>query len=76
MIPIDRIQLPIVGSPFIGLRYAAGGAGVNGLPTLIQNLGVGLGASFIRVDYTIDPAQNRSPFSRKSAFTVGLSLSL
>lgn len=75
-IPIDRIQLPFVGSPFIGLRYAAGSAGIGGIPTMIQNLGVGLGASFFRADYTIDPAQNRSPFSRKSAFTLGLSLSL
>jgi hypothetical protein len=76
IVPIDRIQLPFVGSPFIGLRYAAGNAGVGGLPALIQNLGVGLGVSFVRADYTIDPAQNRSPFSRKSAFSVGLSLSL
>ena len=75
-IPIDRIQLPFVGSPYIGLRYAAGSAGVGGLPSLIQNLGVGLGVSFVRADYTIDPAQTRSPFSRKSAFTVGVSLSL
>ena len=76
IVPIDAIQLPFVGSPFIGLRYAAGNAGVGGLPALIQNLGVGLGVSFVRADYTIDPAQNRSPFSRKSAFSVGLSLSL
>jgi hypothetical protein len=75
-IPIDRINLPFVGSPYIGLRYSAGNAGVGGLPTLIQNLGVGLGVSFFRADYSIDPAQNRSPFSRKSAFTVGVSLSL
>ncbi len=75
-VPIDRIQLPFVGSPYIGLRYAAGSAGIQGISALIQNLGVGVGASFFRVDYTIDPAQTRSPFSRKSAFTLGLSLSL
>jgi hypothetical protein len=75
-IPIDRVQLPFVGNPYIGLRYAAGSAGIGGIPTMIQNLGVGLGVSFFRADYTIDPAQNRSPFSRKSAFTVGVSLSL
>ncbi len=76
IIPIDRIQLPFVGAPYLGLRYAAGNAGVGGLPALIQNLGVGLGVSFVRADYSIDPAQNRSPFSRKSAFSVGVSLSL
>jgi hypothetical protein len=75
-IPFDQIQLPFVGPPFIGLRYAAGSAGIGGIPTMIQNLGVGVGASLFRVDYTIDPAQNRSPFSRKSAFSVGVSLSL
>jgi hypothetical protein len=75
-IPIDFIRLPFVGSPYIGLRYSAGNAGVGGLPALIQNLGAGVGVSFFRADYSIDPAQNRSPFSRKSAFTVGVSLSL
>ena len=76
IVPIDRIQLPFVGSPFIALRYAAGNAGVSEIPALIQNLGVGAGVSILRVDYTIDPAQNRSPLSRRSAVTVGVSLSL
>jgi hypothetical protein len=75
-IPIDQIQLPFAGSPYVGLRYAAGNAGVGGLPALIQNVGVGVGVSFFRADYSIDPAQNRSPFSRRSAFSVGVSLSL
>ncbi|MEA2763064.1 MAG: hypothetical protein QOD47_2348 [Gemmatimonadaceae bacterium] len=74
VIPIDRIQLPIVGSPFIGLRYSAGNAGIGTLPALIQNLGVGAGVSLFRVDFSIDPARNRSPLSRKSAFSFGLSL--
>jgi hypothetical protein len=75
-IPIERIQLPFVGSPFVALRYAAGSAGVGTLPSLIQNIGIGAGVSFLRVDYTIDPAQNRSPVSRRSAVTFGVSLSL
>ena len=74
IVPIDRIQLPIVGSPFVGLRYSAGNAGQGTLPPLIQNLGVGAGVSFFRVDFSIDPARNRSPFSRRSAFSFGLSL--
>lgn len=75
-IPIERIQLPFLGSPFIAFRYAAGNAGVGRLPSLIQNLGVGAGIGFFRVDYTIDPAENRSPVSRRSAVTFGVSLSL
>lgn len=76
VIPIDRIVLPFVGSPFVALTYSAGNAGLGTIPTLIQNLGVGAGVSFLRVDYSIDPASNRSPFSRKSAVTFGVSLSL
>lgn len=76
VIPIERIQLPFLGSPFIALRYAAGNAGIGKLPSLIQNVGVGAGVGFFRVDYTIDPAENRSPVSDRSAVTFGISLSL
>jgi hypothetical protein len=75
-IPIDKVSLPYVGSPFIDLRYAAGNAGEGALPALIQNLGIGAGVSFFRADYTIDPASNRSPFSRRSDFSIGVSLPL
>lgn len=73
-IPIERIQLKFLGSPYVTVRYAAGSAGVGELPALIQNIGVGAGISFLRVDYSIDPASNRSPLSRRSAFSIGLSL--
>lgn len=76
IIPIERIQIPILGSPFLALRYAAGNAGVDEVPTLIQNLGVGLGLTMLRVDFNIDPSSNRSVFSRRSAVSVGLNLSL
>jgi hypothetical protein len=76
VIPIDRILLPFVGSPFVALTYSTGNAGLGTIPTLIQNLGVGVGVSVLRVDYTIDPASNRSPLSRRSAVTFGVSLSL
>lgn len=74
VIPFDRIQLPYLGSPFLALSYTAGSAGVGGLPSLIQNLGVGVGASILRVDYFIDPARNRSPVSHRSALTFGADL--
>jgi len=73
-IPFDKIALPYLGNPFVTLRYAAGNAGVDDIPTLIQNLGLGLGVSLVRLDYTIDPASNRSIFSRKSAFSWSISL--
>ena len=73
-VPIDIIQLPYLGAPFLGLRYSAGNAGEGKLPALIQNLGVGVGVSFFRADYSIDPARNRSPVSRRSAISFGISL--
>jgi hypothetical protein len=73
MIPIERIVLRNFGSPFIALSYAAGSAGVRELPPLIQNLGIGVGVSFLRVDYHLDPSSNRSPFSDRSAISFGLS---
>jgi hypothetical protein len=76
LVPIDKVTLPYLGSPFIDLRYAAGNAGEGTLPALIQNIGIGVGVSFFRADYTIDPATNRSPFSRRSDFSIGLSLTL
>lgn len=75
MIPLEKIKLPIVGNPFIALRYSAGNAGVGEFPALIQNLGVGIGASFLRVDFSFDPAHNRWPFSHRSAVTFGADLS-
>lgn len=74
VIPIERVVLPFVGSPFVALTYSTGNAGLGTIPTLIQNLGIGVGVSVLRVDFTIDPASNRSPFSRRSAVTFGASL--
>jgi hypothetical protein len=75
IIPIDRIEFPYAGSPYLALKYSAGNAGIGQLPALIQNVGVGAGVALLRVDYSIDPARNRSPLSRRSAFSVGVSLS-
>jgi len=71
VIPLEKIQLPYFGNPFIALRYAAGQAGNM---AYVQNLGIGVGASFLRVDFTIDPARNRNPFSHRSAVTFGADL--
>jgi len=76
MIPLEKIQIPIVGNPFIALHYAAGNAGIDRLPSLIQNVGFGVGLSMLRVDFMFDPAHNRSPLSRKSAVSFGLNLSI
>ena len=70
LVPLDRVLLPLVGVPVITLRHIMGSAGVGGLPSLEQELGVGLGLSALRLDYTMDVAR-----SRGHKFSVGISLS-
>ncbi len=63
-VPLTGIQLPLVGSPRVTLRHIVGGAGPERLPSLTQNLGVRLGISLLRVDYTFDPrGRGRRDFS-------------
>jgi hypothetical protein len=67
-IPIERIRLPIAGSPVIMLRHMIGMAGVDSLPPFEQNLGVRVRVGPIRVDWTIEPV------SRYTKISVGLAV--
>lgn len=75
-VPLVKPMLPFVGAPVISLRYAAGSAGVDRLPSLIQNIGIGVGVKLIKARYQIDPNYRKTPYSRKSATSIGFSLSL
>jgi len=75
-IPVPQVQLPLVGNPIVSLRYATGSAGVAELPDFIQNIGVGAGVRFLKVEYHIDPNYKETSFTHKRAFSVSLSLSL
>jgi len=74
--PMTRPLLPFVGAPVLSARYAAGSAGQGDLPELIQNIGVGVGLKIVKAEYHIDPNYHKTPFTRKSAFSIGFSLSL
>lgn len=69
LVPLDRVLLPLVGSPVITLRHIMGAAGVKRLPSLEQEIGVGLGLSALRLDFTQDVAK-----SRGHKISVGISL--
>lgn len=73
-VPIERIQLPVAGSPVVSLIYSAGAAGVGELPDFIQNIGVGVGVKLIKFEYHVDPNYKKTSFTHKSAFAVSLSL--
>lgn len=68
-IPIERIVLPMVGSPLFSVRHIMGAAGPQSLPSLEQAIGVGLGISALHLDYTVDVAHHRGS-------ELGLSISL
>ncbi len=67
-IPIERIKIPLAGSPVLMFRHMIGMAGVDSLPPFEQNVGVRLRVGPIKVDWTIDPV------SRESKFSAGLAL--
>ena len=54
-IPIERIIIPLLGSPTFMVRHMLGAAGEGSLPRLEQNLGVRLSLFAFKVDYTVDP---------------------
>jgi hypothetical protein len=61
-IPIQRIKLPLIGSPTFSIRHRIGSAGVQRLPRFIQNVGPSLTLSFVRLEYLIDPATGDDRF--------------
>jgi hypothetical protein len=70
LIPIERIVLPFAGSPIITLRDAFGSAGVGSLPDFQHEIGIGIGVSVLRIEYT------RAVAGRSGdEFGVGISLS-
>ena len=68
IIPVPIVQIPIVGSPTVTLRYMTGAAGIDSLPKLTQNVGARIGTRFIGLEYVIDPA------TKESRFGIGLSI--
>jgi hypothetical protein len=56
IIPVNAIQLPKFGAPSVTFRHIVGGARVDRLPTLTQNVGIRLGVAFLRADFVIDPS--------------------
>jgi hypothetical protein len=67
-IPLDRLQLPVVGAPVVTLRNVLGGADVERWPSLAQATGVRLSLAAVYAEYLIDPA------NRRQFLGVGLSM--
>lgn len=68
VIPISRIELPFVGTPYIAPHFTSGAAGIGGFGQPVQNIGGRIGVSIFTVDYVLNPR------THKHDFGLGLSL--
>ena len=62
-IPIERISVKFLGSPSVALRHMIGSAGVDRLPGFVNNVGLRVSMSLLKVDYVIDPESGDTSFS-------------
>jgi hypothetical protein len=53
MIPLEKLVLPVIGSPVLTLRHLMGGAGIGSLGEFQQEVGAGIGFRVVRLDYTV-----------------------
>jgi hypothetical protein len=75
LIPIERVQLPVVGPPTLSLIHRIGGAGVGSVGTLLQEVGVGLSLgppNIASIDFELITGASGQ---KKTQFGVGVSLS-
>lgn len=68
VIPISRIDVPMLGSPYIAAHFASGAGNIGGFGRPVQNIGGRVGVSFFTLDYVVNPR------TREHNFGVGLSL--
>jgi hypothetical protein len=67
-IPFPRLALPFIGAPTLALRHRVGSAGVQRLPRFVQNIGAMATLSFVRLEYSADPASRKQHVSLAVAF--------
>lgn len=70
LIPIEAIQLPVIGAPVLTLRDAFGGAGIGSLPDLQHEIGIGIGVSALHLDVNTAVAGRK-----RTKVSLGISLS-
>jgi len=70
LIPIEAVQLPVIGAPVLSIRDAFGGAGIGHLPDLQHEIGVGIGMSALHLDVNTAVAGRR-----RTKVSLGISLS-
>lgn len=67
--PVERIRLPVVGSPTVMLRHMMGSAGVGGLPGLTHNIGLRISMTLVKAEFVIDPVSGETDFGVGFSFS-------
>ena len=62
VVPINSVEVPILGNPYIAPHFAMGAAAVGGFGRPVQNVGVRLGLSIFTLDYVVNPRTHKSDF--------------
>lgn len=62
IIPINRIQFPLLGSPYIAPHFTTAAASVGGFGQPAQNIGGRIGVSVFTIDYVINPRTHQHDF--------------
>ena len=62
VIPVPGVNLPLLGQPYLAPRFAGGAASVGGFGAPVQNVGVRAGASFISIDFLVNPRTHERDF--------------
>jgi hypothetical protein len=69
IIPIPRLNLPVLGSAFVAPHFVTGGAGVGGFGQPVQNAGIRLGSGVARLDFLVNPRTHKGDLGVGFAFS-------
>lgn len=62
VIPVPKIEIPVLGQPYIAPHFAAGAAAVGGFGRPAQNIGARIGVSVFTLDFVVNPRTHKQDF--------------
>lgn len=60
--PLNMIEIPILGNPYVAPHFAMGAAAVGGFGAPVQNIGARIGVSIFTIDWVLNPKTHKSNF--------------
>lgn len=62
VVPINNVEIPLLGNPYIAPHFASGAAAIGGFGRSVQNIGARLGVAVFTLDYVINPRTHKQDF--------------